>query len=50
MPINNHLMDGVCGEEGLRLRKADTGMDNDIITLLPINRCGNTVLIANLQG
>lgn len=46
MSINNHLMDGVFGEEGLRLIVGDGRMDNDIITFLPVDRCGDTVLVA----
>jgi len=43
-------MEGHFGEQGLRLVIADTGMDNDIVALLPVDRCGDPVLISQLKG
>lgn len=44
------LVDGVFGEQGLRLLSADSRVDDDIVALLPIDRSCNTVLVADLEG
>lgn len=38
------------GEESLCLLISNGGVDNDIITLLPVDGSGNLVLITELQG
>jgi hypothetical protein len=43
-------MNYVLREQDFGLVVCDSGMDNDIITLLPVDRGGNAVLITNLQG
>ena len=43
-------MSSVLGEERLGLIVADTSMNDNIITLLPIDRCSNSVLVAELDG
>ena len=37
-------------EQGLRLVVSDGGVNNDIITLLPVHGGGNTMLVAKLEG
>lgn len=45
-----YLMEGHFGEQGLRLVIADTGMDDDIVALLPVDRRGDPVVIPKLKS
>jgi hypothetical protein len=38
------------GEEGLGLLVLDGGMDDDVLTRDPVDGCGDSVLVAGLQG
>lgn len=37
-------------EEGLRLVVTDARVNDDIVTFLPVHRCGDLVLIAELES
>ena len=41
---------GVVGEKLLRVLVVNTGMDDDIVALLPVYGGGDLVLVAQLQG
>ena len=43
-------MNSVLGEEGLGLLGADRGVDDDIVTLPPVDGGGDTVLVTNLKS
>ena len=43
-------MDGVLREEGLGLLVADRGVDDDVVTLPPVDGRGDTVLVTNLES
>lgn len=42
-------MDSEVREQRLRLLVGDRWMDNDVVTLIPINRCCNTMFVAELK-
>ena len=43
-------MDGVVREEGRGLLFGDRGVNDDIITLLPVDRGGDTVFVTELKS
>ena len=45
-----HQVLGVVGEKLLRVLVVNTGMDDDIVALLPVYGGGDLVLVAQLQG
>lgn len=45
-----HQVLGVLGEKSLSLVVRDAGVDDDIVTLFPVNGGGDTVLVAELEG
>lgn len=46
----SNLVDGVLGEQSLRLLCSDGGVDDDIVAFLPVDRSCNTVLVADLES
>ena len=45
-----YLVDGVLGEESLGLLIADGGVNDNVVTLLPVHRGRDAVLVANLES
>ena len=43
-------MNGVLREEGLGLLSGDGGVDDNVFTLLPVDRSCDTVLVTDLEG
>lgn len=43
-------MNGVRREEGLGLIVADRGVDDDVLTLIPVDRGGDAVLVTKLES
>ena len=45
-----YLVDSVLGEESLGLLGGNTGVDDNVVTLLPVDGGGNAVLVTDLQS